>query len=66
MTLEEVYNYFGSWTQCARKGGFSDNTHRNWRRLGYIPANAQVRLERLSNGVLKFRTEETGHVPYEQ
>jgi hypothetical protein len=66
MTIDEVYNYFGSWRKVAVVGGFSENTPRNWRRLGYIPANAQVRLERLSEGVLKFRTEDTGHVAYEQ
>ena len=66
MTLEEVFNYFGSWTQVVKKAGISANTHRNWRRLGYIPAHTQVRLERLSKGVLKFRTEDAGNVAYEQ
>ncbi len=65
MTIDEVYAYFGSWRKVAMVGGFSENTPRNWRRLGYIPANAQVRLERLSEGALKFRTEDAGNVAYE-
>lgn len=65
MTIEEVYNYFGSWRQVALTGGFSENTPRNWRRLGYVPANAQVRLERHTKGVLKFRTEDIGNVAHE-
>ena len=60
MTIDEVYKHFGSWNKCVKQCGFSENTPRNWKRLGYIPANAQVRLERHTNGKLKLRTEDTG------
>lgn len=62
MTLDEVYNYFGSWNQVIKQGGFAPNTPRNWRRYGYIPANAQVRLEQFTKGVLRFRTQDLQHV----
>lgn len=61
MTIDEVYNHFSSWRQVIKQVGFAENTPRNWRKLGHIPANAQVRLERFTQGILKFRIEDVGN-----
>lgn len=58
MTLDEVYNHFGSWYQVIKQCRFSEGTPRLWKRKGYIPEYSQLRLEHFTAGVLKFRQED--------
>lgn len=53
MTLEEAIEYFGTkyrMTKCL-KLSFQNATH--WQSRGYIPMIHQIRLEELTDGVLK-------------
>ena len=54
MTYEEVLAHFGSCYRICKDVGFSGHTPFNWKKIGYIPAAAQARLEKHTNGVLKL------------
>lgn len=59
MTIEELYNYFDqNWVTVSRELKFGSTTIYNWRRKGFIHANAQVRIEKKTNGGLKARIED--------
>jgi len=61
MTLEEVYNYFGSWYQVIKQVGFSDGTPRLWTKRGFIPEGSQLRIQFYTDSKLKFRKEDLHH-----
>ena len=48
MTMDEVYNYYGSWGKALRKLDFGSSTMQRWRQLGYIPIQTQYRIELVS------------------
>lgn len=52
MTYEEVVEYFGSSYKAAKSLGMCRNTPKNWRKWGYIPIEAQIRIEIYTNGEL--------------
>lgn len=52
MTYDEVIEYFGSAYKVTKALKISPNTPRNWRLIGYIPIEMQVRLEVYTNGEL--------------
>ena len=54
MKLEDVKNYFGSYYRIAKDVGFAMDTPRNWKRIGYIPADAQAKIQQYTKGALKF------------
>jgi hypothetical protein len=60
MTIDDVYNYFKSWNQLIKKVGFAPNTPRNWRKMGHIPALAQIRIEQFTESKLKFNVAHLG------
>ena len=53
MTIEEVYNFFGSARGMERKIGISHASMKNWRDRGYIPIETQVRIQLLTEEALK-------------
>jgi hypothetical protein len=53
MKLNELYEYFGSWTQLTRELNLSSATYQIWRRKGYIPFKAQLLIENKSKGRFK-------------
>lgn len=53
MTVDEVFNYFGSNVAIAKALGMTRNTPLYWRRVGYVPMYIQLRLEIITNGKLQ-------------
>jgi hypothetical protein len=53
MTLEEVYQFYGSATKAAEAVNVTRQSFHGWLRQGFIPENQQKRYEKLTNGVLK-------------
>lgn len=53
MTIDEVYNFFGSARGMERKIGISHASMKNWRDRGYIPIETQVRIQQLTEDMLK-------------
>ncbi|HMF72308.1 MAG TPA: Cro/CI family transcriptional regulator [Flavitalea sp.] len=53
MTLEEVYQYFGSGNQACKALGLTRQSFSIWTKRGYIPMLQQLRLEKLTHGELK-------------
>lgn len=49
----DVKNYFKSTYNFAKKTGITHSTLIRWIKLGYIPSDAQIRIERITNGELK-------------
>jgi hypothetical protein len=59
MTYEEVISHYKTVYRLCKTVGFSFATPRHWRKLGYIPAASQVRIELHCKGALKCRPEDT-------
>lgn len=53
MKLSEIKQYFGSSYQFYKKTGMQHSNYLNWERKGFIPIKTQLRLEQLTNGILK-------------
>lgn len=53
MTLDEIKNYYCTWTRAMRELDFSPNAYQNWTRRNYIPFHAQLRIEDKTNGLFK-------------
>lgn len=60
MTLDEVVAHFGTMYQVAKQLGISYDTPRNWKRIGFIPADMQVKIHRYTDGKLQFSMEHLG------
>lgn len=58
MKIDDVYNYYSTWSNLARALGIGMNSYQYWRRKGYIPYTAQLRIEKESSGKLKARKED--------
>ena len=58
MKLEDVLAHFESAYQFRKQTKMSINNIRNWRLRGYIPPASQMKLERLTNGILKASFED--------
>lgn len=54
MKPEDVKAYYGSQYMFRKKTGMSANTLGNWLKWGYVPEDAQYKLERITNGELKI------------
>lgn len=54
MTLDEVYNHFGSGAAVGRELGLCRTAFNAWKMRGYIPRLQQYRIERLTDGKLKM------------
>jgi hypothetical protein len=53
MKPEDVKNYYGSQYNFRKQTGMSTSTLGNWLKWGYVPEDAQYKLERLTKGKLK-------------
>lgn len=53
MTLLDLRAYYGTYSEMARQLKLGVSTYRIWKRKGYIPLNAQVAIEVLTNGRFK-------------
>lgn len=62
MTIDEVEKYYGSAWKMERKHKMSHKNITNWKRIGYVPILTQIKIERLTGGVLKA---DLAHCPRE-
>lgn len=46
MLLQELYDYYGSWTEIGRKLELGNCTYQVWRKKGYIPYPTQLVIEK--------------------
>ncbi len=53
MKPQDVLEYFGSGYQFGKKSGMTRNSLRNWRKWGFVPIASQIKLQKLTKGVLK-------------
>lgn len=53
MKPEDVKAYYGSQRQFHKKTGMSQCTLGNWLKWGFVPENAQYKLEFITEGKLK-------------
>lgn len=53
MTPEDVKKYYGSQYKFNQQTGMSKSTLGNWLKWGFVPENAQYKLERITHGKLK-------------
>lgn len=53
MLLEELHEYFGTWTQLMRELELGNSTYQVWRKQGYIPFKAQLLIENRTKGLFK-------------
>lgn len=59
MTIDEVYQFFGSPINSYKSIGISRETFFMWIKRGYIPVTAQKKIEILTKGALIARLEDT-------
>ena len=57
MTIDDVVRYYVNSYQFNKRTKMSINNIRNWKKLGHVPISSQMKLEKLSNGVLKASLE---------
>lgn len=53
MLLNELYEYYGTWTHLGRELGLGISTYQVWRKQGYIPFSAQLLIENKTKGLFK-------------
>jgi hypothetical protein len=53
MTPDDVKKYYNSQYNFEKETGMSHSTLGNWLRKGLVPLEAQLKLERLTEGALK-------------
>ena len=53
MLLNELYEYYGTWTHLVRELNLGNNTYQVWRKQGYIPFTAQLLIENKTGGLFK-------------
>lgn len=58
MTPTDVKNYFKSLYRFRKETGMSASTLANWLKWGYVPINAQYRLEQMTGGKLTVAEEQ--------
>ncbi len=58
MKIEEVRAYWGSARKFIKMTGIGQSNFYNWKRWGYIPHKAQLKIQELSGGKLVARYED--------
>lgn len=53
MKPNDVKDYYGSQYKFAKETGMSKSTLGNWLKWGFVPEDAQYKLERITKGKLK-------------
>lgn len=53
MTINEVLSFYKTAINFSKLTGFGRTTWYDWKRLGYIPIQAQHRIELMTQGALK-------------
>lgn len=58
MTPEDVKRFYGNQYNFRKVTGMSSSTLGNWLKWGFVPEDAQYKLERLTKGALKVNVDE--------
>ncbi len=53
MTPQDVKQFYGNTYLFHKQTGMSNATLGNWLKWGFVPVSAQLKLERMTHGVLK-------------
>ena len=53
MLLNELYEYYGTWTKLVRELNLGNSTYQIWRKQGYIPFKTQLLIENKTKGRFK-------------
>ena len=53
MKYEQVMEHFKTAYRLRKELGISTSAPSNWRKLGYIPIETQLRIEELTSGLLR-------------
>ena len=53
MTIDDIKKHFGSAFDFHRATGMSHANYYHWADYGYIPINTQIKIQKLTNGVLR-------------
>lgn len=53
MKLEDVKDFYGNSYQFSKKTGMDHANYLNWQKKGFIPIKTQLRIEKMTNGMLK-------------
>lgn len=53
MTIDDVYNYYGTWKDAMQSLRLSRSAYSNWIKLGRIPNCTQIKIEAITNKELK-------------
>jgi hypothetical protein len=53
MKLQELYKYYGTWTNLARALDIGNSTYQVWRKKGFIPLKSQLLIEHKTKGLFK-------------
>lgn len=53
MTIEEALKIYGTGYGLCKVLGVSNQNFTRWKKQGWIPQSQQLRLEKITNGVLK-------------
>lgn len=66
MLLQELYDYYGSWTKLTKELDLGLTTYHGWLKKGYIPYSTQLVIEKKSKRRFKAdekhgRPKKTGH-----
>ncbi len=62
MTYDELMKHFGSGYRAAIECHFSGAAPYNWKRQGYIPIQAQIKIEKVTKGALKANLDDCKQV----
>ncbi len=54
MTINDIKNYFGTFSSFARNLNVHVNTVQMWEKKGEIPLKYQIIIEKYTNGALKI------------
>lgn len=55
MLIEELYDFYKSWSVMSRKLELSPTTYLGWKRRGYIPWQTQLVIEKKTHGKFKAK-----------
>lgn len=57
MLLDEVYEYYGTWTKLTKEVDIGYSSHRAWMKKGYIPFKMQLLIQHKTKGALQASEE---------
>ncbi len=61
MLLEELHEYYGTWSKLTKELDLGITTYQNWVRKGYIPYSTQLMIEKKTKR--KFKADEAHGKP---